>query len=434
MFPRLISKTTLIIGRKVVQPVRQCSTSEMKKARAARVASASSGDSGSILSVSRVVGFSAIIGFGYCIFDIAENPTGSLGKLYKGSVIESTMKAAYAKTIGNFDDIFDPSGDNLIPVWPTDPAYGNPPPGAPAPPLLVIDVEKTLVGSVYDAQMGWRHVKRPGVDKFLNAMVQYYEIVLFSENDAGVAQDIFQAIDPENRCHRLGANAAEIRGTAVIKRLDCMGRDLARIILIDDSEVSSQMFPRNTLLVKPYTNIKDTTDSAISDLIPLLHAIVHDDVQDFRNTLDNLGTHEASEAVLEYSMRLSEKREQALRKRNRGLGGIIRSSLPSLAVEDDPDPLKRSNILSPTQIVGTSMSDERAEMLKLHSTQKKPSTKKKGAFFAGLDSMESEKEEHDRRKQEKMNDIYQKRQIDKMQQAKAEQDRKQQEADERLYK
>ena len=87
-----------------------------------------------------------------------------------------------------------------------------------------------------------------------------------------------------------------------------MNRELSRIILIDDNPDSFQLFPRNTLQVKPFSDINNKHDTVLLDLIPLLQAFIHEDKRDFRDTIDELGTHEAEEAVLEYRMRVSEKK------------------------------------------------------------------------------------------------------------------------------
>ena len=125
-----------------------------------------------------------------------------------------------------------PDSEKLLPDWP----YPDQdiPPGMPALPLLVLDLERTLIGSDFDLGSGWRHIKRPGLAKFIKSLAhQYYEIVIFSENDLMMLpEELFAAIDPDNVCHKFGANKAELRGTQVIKRLDIMNRDLSKIILI----------------------------------------------------------------------------------------------------------------------------------------------------------------------------------------------------------
>jgi import inner membrane translocase subunit TIM50 len=344
---------------------------------------------------------------GYAVYDIKENPNGVLASYYKGSSIQHLIDTVYARF---FQEIFEPNSDKLLPDWGS-PFYGNVPPGSVPPPLLVVDLEKTLIGSEYDVKHGWRHVKRPGLDKFIRDLSNYYEIVIFSENDIGTTQEILMHIDPEGRCHKFGSSAAEIKGTSVIKRLDYMNRDLSRIILIDDDPVSAQLFPRNTLFVKPFDNVQNKSDSVLYDLVPLLQAFVHEDCRDFRVTLDSLGTHEAEEAAIEYKMRLSRLKAQEGERRNRGLGGLIRGNKPG---EFDDELLPRSSILSPSQIVGAGVPTEEiaakiglpVTKVKLPGEEEKPKGfKKKGGWFEKLDNYDRAKQEQERIKHEQMNQI-----------------------------
>ena len=280
-------------------------------------------------------------------------------------------------------------------------------------------------------------MKRPGLDQLIDRLRPYYEIVVFSENDVGVVTDILMAIDPTNgKVHKLGSAAAEARDGVMIKRLDLMNRDIRQIILIDDNPAAAQMFPRNTLIVKPYTKNDDDTDRILFDLVPLLQAFVHDGSVDFRDTIDDLGTHEAEETCIEYKMRVSEKKKQLGEKRNRGIGGIVRAS--SGTADLDPEEF-RSKVLSASQIIGvdaTQMANESAlssistsqkssvvqhkgyggkEVTVGESGSKIPAEKKKGALFAWLDESEKEREENQMRKSEKMNEIYGKRMSEKAQ-------------------
>lgn len=325
---------------------------------------------------------------------------GATNELYCKSFLKPIVDTIHKNTFKKFSEVFEPSSDKLIPDWPTAPCYGNPPPGTPAPPLLVLDLEKTLIGSVYDTRFGWRHVKRPGLEKFLNSLAQYYEIVIFSENDIGIAQEVLMAIDPEGKCHKLGASAAEAKNGKLLKRLDYMNRDLSRILLIDDNPESFALFPENTIQIRPFDNINDKSDTILLDLLPLLQAMVHDNATDFRKTLQDLGTNDAEEAVIEYKMRLHEKKVQENMKRNKGLGGVIRKRLTTKTEDIDTD-RERSSILSPSEIVGQAKA---SEITSVNKPQKK-----QGALFQWLESTEKEKEEYEMKKREKMNEIYVKR-------------------------
>lgn len=346
----------------------------------------------------------------YSYQEIKNNPEGTLAGFYKNSFVESIVNSIS----GHVDDIFVPQNDRLLPDWPTAPCYQGIPPGTPCPPTLVVDVERTLVGSVHDARHGWRHVKRPGLDKFINALSQYYEIVLFSENDMGVAADILAAIDPEGKCHKLGSSAGEARGTLLLKRLDLMNRDISRIILIDDSHESAQLFPRNTLYIKPFNDVNDKTDMQLIQLIPLLQAMIHDGVSDFRDTIDDLGTHEAEEAVVEYKMRVSARKSAEYRKRDQGLGGLIRGVRNN---SDDGEDARSSIILKPSQIVGgldpTATSQSLLGFTPVKKDEKGPSVRKTGAMMNWLNEREKENATKDQLKHEKMNEIYQKREMEK---------------------
>ena len=52
------------------------------------------------------------------------------------------------------------------------------------------------------------------------------------------------------------------------------------------------------------------------------------------------GTHDAEEACIEYRMRVSEKKAEEGRKRNRGLGGLVRSKIGGTPTDLDHDELR----------------------------------------------------------------------------------------------
>ena len=110
----------------------------------------------------------------------------------------------------------------------------------------------------------------------------------------------------------------------MLKRLDLMNRDLSRVILIDDSEEASQLFPKNTIYVKPFVDVTDKRDRILLDLVPLLQAFVHNGVPDFRETIEDLGTNIAEEITVEYQMRVASKKAEEQSKRNKGRRSDIR--------------------------------------------------------------------------------------------------------------
>lgn len=255
----------------------------------------------------------------------------------------------------------------------------------------------------------------------IESLVQYYEIVLFAESDL-TTPEIIDALDPQHACHRLFGHHGEMRNNKILKRLDNMNRDIRKIVLLDDSEISSQLFPRNTLLVKPFTDLSDTKDTVLLDLIPLLQAFVHEDCSDFRDVLDKLGTHSAEEAVVEYQMRLSRKKADDFRRKNIGLGRLIRQH--SGTEELSEHTIRQSIIPSMQDIVGSPLdrddtrplsSDNQSSPLvpKIGFQPVPGAQKKKGAMFEWLDNSEKAREEHEAWKRSQMNALYVKRLEDK---------------------
>lgn len=365
--------------------------------------------------------FAGIISVGcaiaYSYYEIKKNPLGSLANMYHGSSLEVLITKIYQSTWEPFEQVFEPVSDRLIPDWPTDPFYGGEIPlGTPAPPLLILDLERTLIGSTYDAANGWRHVKRPGLDQFIDVLCKYYEVVIFSDNDLGMSQDILAVIDPKNQCHKLGCTSAELKNGVLIKRLDYMNRDLAKVLLIDDNPDAFQLQPENAIQVKPYIDVHDKNDKTLFDLLPFLLALVHDDVKDYRQCLEDLGTHDADEVITEYQMRLARKKGEEVDKRNKGLGGLIRKRNVVQLPDDDDVERRPSSIL---KLVGGEPGEEdestksKSPIEPLSKITKGPSIKKKGGLFQSLDNYEKEREENEIRRREKMNEIYAKQMREK---------------------
>lgn len=373
-------------------------------ASAAASKSAAGGKSSGSMTVPVVLAsLAAALGLAtYAVLDIRSNPEGTLAKAYRGSALEEKVTDVF----GSIDSVYQPSSEKLLQNYESGAFYGQVPPGSPAPPLLVLDLERTLIGTVYDAKYGWRHVKRPGLQRFIDRMSQYYEVVILSENDLN--PDIREAIDPEGKCHHHSQAAMEMRNGQLLKRLDLMNRDLRRVVLVDDSETASQLYPRNTVLIKPFEDVHDARDSALDDLMVLLQALVHDGVDDVRDALDDLGTHEASEAVIEYRMRVSAVKERERQKRDKGLGGLLKKATGAdkRAERDDDDGLGESLLskivgASP-QDVGVGLGDSSSPTIALSSALKvkgikglkvpgEPGkTKKKGALFQWLEESDAE--------------------------------------------
>jgi len=141
------------------------------------------------------------------------------------------------------------------------------------PMTLIIDLEDTLVNSTWDRKKGWRTAKRPGAIKFIRELAQYYEIVLYSPSNLGVALPVVEALQIESGggiMHTLFREACYYKDGVYMKDLSRLNCNISRVILIDDDERAAELNPKNLIRVKPYTDPKDRKDQTLERLVPFL--------------------------------------------------------------------------------------------------------------------------------------------------------------------
>jgi len=366
-----------------------------------------------------VLGASAamIVAIGFASTEIKANPDGTLGKIYSGSALERFVNWIHDNTVASWNENFLPDDEPLLPDYVESAAYPGAGSGAEPPPALILDVENTLIGQTYDAKYGWRYVKRPGLDNFITKMAQYYEIVLISEE---FNIDVLEAIDPNHCCHKKGQQAMEVRNGIFMKRLDLANRPLSKVILIDDSPECAQLFPRNTLFIKPFLDVHDKDDTALDDLLALLMALQHERVDDYRDCFDKLSPrHDAEEAAVKYRMLVHEHHEQEREKRNKGLAWLLKNNpkdqqpkVGDKTAEDDDEgeEFSLSKLVKSSPSTPEASSSTPTASPSSNPTGKKeapgPVVKKKGKLFQMFDESEKEAELQRQRKEQRMQEIW----------------------------
>ena len=97
---------------------------------------------------------------------------------------------------------------------------------------LVLDLDETLVHYVSDNDSAYIQI-RPGAEEFIKDLSDYYEIIIFTAALQNYADLIISGLDPDNvilyRQHTIN-----IGGNSYIKDLDKLGRDITKIIIIDN--------------------------------------------------------------------------------------------------------------------------------------------------------------------------------------------------------
>lgn len=152
---------------------------------------------------------------------------------------------------------------------------------------MVIDLDETLVHSSFkpipnadfivpveiDGTVHQVYVlKRPHVDEFLKKMGELYECVLFTASLAKYADPVADLLDKWNVFRaRLFRESCVYHMGNYVKDLNKLGRDLQKIVIVDNSPASYIFHPDNAVPVKSWFD--DTSDSELLDLIPLFEKL-----------------------------------------------------------------------------------------------------------------------------------------------------------------
>lgn len=152
---------------------------------------------------------------------------------------------------------------------------------------VVIDLDETLVHSSFkpisnadfivpveiDGTVHQVYVlKRPHVDEFLQKMGELFECVLFTASLAKYADPVADLLDQWGvfRARLFRESCVFHRGNYV-KDLSRLGRELNKVIIVDNSPASYIFHPENAVPVQSWFD--DLTDTELLDLLPLFEGL-----------------------------------------------------------------------------------------------------------------------------------------------------------------
>ncbi|GAA5991772.1 hypothetical protein JCM10908_001134 [Rhodotorula pacifica] len=163
---------------------------------------------------------------------------------------------------------------------------------------LVLDLDETLVHSSFkmvhqadfvvpvEIENQFHNVyviKRPGVDAFLKAMGEIYEVVVFTASLSKYADPVLDHLDIHRVVkHRLFRESCYNNKGNYVKDLSQLGRPISESIIIDNSPASYVFHPNNAVPISSWFN--DPHDTELTDLIPFLADL--GTVDDVRSVLD----------------------------------------------------------------------------------------------------------------------------------------------------
>ncbi|CAD2096554.1 mitochondrial import inner membrane translocase subunit TIM50, putative [Plasmodium vinckei] len=134
-------------------------------------------------------------------------------------------------------------------------------------PTLVIDLNYVIAKLEYNRKTGWRVLKRPYSDLFFKELSSFYEIVIWSDDNFPVAQEVISkwGIPAIGCLHR---DQCSRKKKYYIKDLNRLGRNLDRVVIIDHDIHAFMLQPENGILIKEFHG--DVEDNEMLCLIDLL--------------------------------------------------------------------------------------------------------------------------------------------------------------------
>lgn len=122
---------------------------------------------------------------------------------------------------------------------------------SPAPERFDFVVRPVIDGEPMDFYV----LKRPGVDELLESLAAKYEVVVFTAALKEYASMVLDRLD-RNRfvSHRLYRDSCRHVDGKLVKDLSEVGRDLKRVVLVDDNPNSFANQPDNAIPIRPFVD------------------------------------------------------------------------------------------------------------------------------------------------------------------------------------
>ncbi|CAL5411477.1 unnamed protein product [Camellia sinensis] len=173
-----------------------------------------------------------------------------------------------------------------------------PPSISPEKPTIVLDLDETLVHSKADPPPENYHfvvrpaidgtkadfyvLKRPFVDELLEFLSQKFEIVVFTAGLEEYASLVLDRLDRKRVItHRLYRDSCREVDGKLVKDLGELGRDLRKVVIVDDNPNSYSLQTENAIPILPFTS--DLSDGELRRLMEFFEG--SDGFEDMRDAV-----------------------------------------------------------------------------------------------------------------------------------------------------
>eukprot|EP00541_Cyclophora_tenuis_P009475 CAMPEP_0116566356 /NCGR_PEP_ID=MMETSP0397-20121206/14422_1 /TAXON_ID=216820 /ORGANISM="Cyclophora tenuis, Strain ECT3854" /LENGTH=212 /DNA_ID=CAMNT_0004093259 /DNA_START=148 /DNA_END=786 /DNA_ORIENTATION=- len=201
--------------------------------------------------------------------------------------------------------------------------------------------------------------------------------------------------------HRLYRESTHYKNGVHVKDLNRLNRNVNRIVALDDDMDALQFNPDNLIRIKPYDDPTDRTDNTLERITPFLIEIARQGCNDVPAVLRQFRGLDADGIADEFDRRVSDFKENQLRRTQRGLGGFANRGGAADLPPPELSPVQEDSRGGPPQLTAKDL------------VGAAPTPVGSGGMMQFLNQRAQEKEEQNRRKFEKWNEVMMKKQQEK---------------------
>ena len=158
---------------------------------------------------------------------------------------------------------------------------------------IVLDLDETLIRyDINDAKFNEKNlIKRPYLDEFLSCLLKAKcELIIFTASSQEYADPLIDQIEINKKyfSKRLYRQHTLLIGDNYVKDISKLGRDLTKIIIVDNEKNSFCLQQRNGILIKPFygENNDFNLDMTLDNLSIIILKIIKNNFQDIRKELE----------------------------------------------------------------------------------------------------------------------------------------------------
>ena len=144
---------------------------------------------------------------------------------------------------------------------------------------LVLDLEETLVHIKQSGEC----ILRPGLYQFLKDIKPYYELVSFSNESKYSSEPIIDIIEEKKKFfdYNLYREHLTFIGKEFIKDLSKLGRDIKKVIIVDNISNNFKLSPENGIQILPFFG-ENNNDNILEELKKILILFYKEKLDDLR--------------------------------------------------------------------------------------------------------------------------------------------------------